>query len=205
MDLTALKTALKTYGFADSDPLETWINAAMHALEDESNWPFLQKLGSTLTVAGVDTVSLPSDIAKLHTLRITTESDALIYVPRATWEDGVDDPTETGVPSHYTLIGMKSALLYRVPDAVYTLRSTYKAREPDLTGANSPVLIPAAHHYTIVYKAAAIALGAEGDSSSEANEAKDSYVEDVGRMMTLYSTQQSSEVDQVRDVMGYYA
>ncbi len=202
MDLAALKTALKTYGFSDSDPLETWLNAAMHELEDESNWPFLQKLSTTVTVAMNDTVLLASDVAKLHTLRIITESEPLIYVPRATWEDDVEDPTEVGVPSHYTLLGMRTALLYRVPDSVYSLRYTYKAREADLA-AGGPVLIPAAHHYTIVYKAAVIGLETEEDAGDQVQSVRDSYQGDLSRMMGLYTGQQTSQVDQVRDVMDY--
>jgi hypothetical protein len=200
VNLGALKTAVKAYGFSDDDPLLTWINAALHEFEEAYPWPFLDKVGTVVTVANLDTVALPADLFIAHKIRIPAEAETLIYVPRNQWEDEIEDHTDLGIPSHYTLVGLTSMLLYPIPDAIYSIRVSYRRLIADLAADGDIPDIPTKYHYKIVYGAAAIGLKTEEDADAQAQSARSDFDSAIASAISDFTGRQSGEFDSVRSV-----
>lgn len=203
MDLVSLREAVKRYGFDDSDPLDSWINAAYHDVESVTEWPFLEGfVPSTNTVAGSNVLSLPSDLGKIISIRETTTMVKLDFVSRRAFERDVADPTTPGKPTEYTLIGLETIQLYPVPDAIYSMSLYYAKELVDLTDAAPALGIPSRLHYAVALSAVRYGLMAESEEE-RAHEAESLYNDALGRAMSYYGLRELDEPHTVVDTAGY--
>lgn len=200
MDLDELKTALKRYGFDDTDPLETWINAAMHELERAAPWPFLESEQPLVTVAADATYVIGNQ--RLVYIKFDGDYESLTYMGLKEFNRRFPTRTTPGKPHSYTMVGTE-ARLYPVPDAVYTGHMVLRERETDLTDppGDGPNWIPTDLHYLIVVRAAAFALKAENEEERAAD-ALEEYNMMVTNAMSTYGIHTEEPVF-VQDVMEY--
>lgn len=203
MNLGDMKTVLRrTAGVDASDPLTTWINASLHEFEDFHPWPFLEAMAQQPTVAGNDVLALPSDFWMPIKARIVDRSLPLEFMGRIQFEEEISDPTVQGIPEFFTLIGMDNMILYKVPDAVYTVRLIYRIAVPDLVNDTDVPAIPPKYHWTIVEGAMAKALQGESEED-RAREAQDRFQSAMSSAVTSLSGRVHGDYSQVRDVMSY--
>lgn len=203
MDLTALQTAVKTFGFTDSDPLTTWINAALHTFEDAFPWPFLEAETTINTVAGNNSLVLPADFYLLKSLKIDKTASRPEYMEPGDFEEAVEDRTVRGTPTIFTIIGTDKILLWPTPDIVYSFRVLYRKFIPDLAAGADVPAIPLRHHYSLVYGAVATGLQPEGESK-RATDAQTSFDGDITRAISRWSRKQTQSPAQVIDSQGYF-
>ena len=204
MNLGEMKTALQRFGFDDSDPLDIWVNAALHDLETAANWTFLEAVYDSSTNAADDALVLPSDLELLHSIRVVGYAEKLKYMSRTMWEDQILDDTTPGVPTHYTMVGLQTVLLWPVPDAIYPVRIFYHRFLLDLAGdGDTPSVVPTKLHFAIVQRAASIALQAE-NNEDRAGSAQSQYQDAVAAAaVTLAGYHQTAEFGQVQDSQEY--
>jgi len=203
VNLGSLKTNLQRYGFDTSDPLQDWINEALHTFEDAYPWPFLEISTTVSVVANNDIVPLPADFSLLIAEpRFTTESVSLQYIGVRDLEEQGLDPTSVGLPTRYYFVG-PIMRLWPIPDISRLLRITYHRKVADLTtDGQSPTEIPTKYHYTIVYGAASVALDTE-DENDRATKAEDKFQQRISAAIDYYSKKQLASFGQVRDSQGY--
>jgi hypothetical protein len=203
VNLDELQAAVKRFGFDDSDPLTTWLNAALYDFTTAENWTFLEAVVTPQTTAGEDNLILPSDLDVVHTMREVNTIPPLTYLSRILWESQIVDPTATGLPTHYTLIGLNTALLWPVPDAGYNIRVFYHKNVPELVGDTDIPAIPVKYHFALVQRAASIALQAE-NNEDRADAAQTQYNEIIGRAAVKGAgDHQSASFGQVQDAQEY--
>lgn len=195
------KTALKRFGFDDSDPLLVWLNAGFHELEDAFAWPFLLVVADITLSAGTSLVTTPADFRKPHSIRNQTVGAKLRYVTISWFEREVDDATSTGPPEVYTMIG-EVIQVWPVPTEDTILRTVYQTKLDEMAADGAEMSGPDAFHYPIVQKAAALALQAENEEERAKN-ADEQFLLAVNRLWGIYSTTEEDEPQQVVDVMGY--
>lgn len=198
------KTALKRFGFDDSDPLLIWLNEGMHQLEDQHDWPFLQVVTTIAASAGATTLVFPSALHKVQSIRDVTGKSKLEYLDVSEFEREIQDPTITGYPIFYTITGTETVQLYPTLDIARNFRVVYQEELIDMTTDGSTMPGPTRIHYPTVQYAAAIALQAENEED-RATSAKNEADAAVLRLWRKYSTQERDEPQQVTDVMNYGA
>lgn len=196
------KTALKRYGFSDSDPLLVWLNAAKSEFETARDWPFLFDLSNPSGAVGEDTITLPADFGRVITLRDVTNKNKLNWIEPVEFERLIEDPTEDGQPVWYTIYGTDTLVIWRVLDTAVTWRLVYQATLPDMVNDNVSMPGPTRIHYPIVQKAASIALQAENEED-RAISAESQYQSSVGSLWRRFATPVLDEMDQVVDYQGY--
>jgi hypothetical protein len=212
MIVSEAKTNLKAYGFDDTDPLLTWLQAAKEEIFGSDNWPFLLKVGTVAVNANVQTIGvlLPADIEKISTIRnaSTTRSPKLTYVDPVAFDRDFEDFSEQGDPQYYTVRTLAIApflevQVWPVPTTAWTMRVFYQATTSDITGLIDAASLPGptSFHFPIVQKAAGIALQVdnEEDRSTTAHNAADTA---IARLRRKYLSN-LDEGDTVEDVMGY--
>lgn len=90
------------------------------------------------TVAGTQTVALPTDLLEMDNIGISSSSPPrmLHYLTPEAMDEKFPNAYWTGTPATYTIIG-NNLLLGPTPDAVYTVQVDYFARFPTLSGGGS--------------------------------------------------------------------
>lgn len=210
MNLTALQTALKRYGFDDPDPLTTWLNAGMRQFVDAYQWAFLEATG-TPTVTTSAQLSLSTALTTFRKVRTVAIQDTtanptyqkLLYWSAHRFDRELTAPTtQTGQPQIYTLVGLDAMTVWPVPDKSYRLLIRYIKSVPDLVNGTDIPAIPVEYHYTIVRAAAVIALQAESEEE-RAQAAEQGYEADLQSAIAQYGTHEEDDADQVEDTQGY--
>lgn len=128
MTLTQLENEVRFNlgGRTDLDSrLVTFLNWAQEEIARQYTFRELHNTETgTSTVDGTQTVSMPSDLKDLYSIRLLdgTSSRKLIYVPERTFDFLVPKPDEytEGRSTHYYIWG-SSIYLWRIPDAAYSL------------------------------------------------------------------------------------
>lgn len=93
---------------------------------------FQDSTATLSTVAGTETVALPTDVINIRSVFVdTAQQVTLKYVTPDQFRTLYPYDT-SGVPNVYTVIG-SSLYLAPVPDGVYSLPITYKARVPAIS------------------------------------------------------------------------
>lgn len=206
MNLTALQTALKRFGFDDTDPLTTWLNAAMHEVVEEWNWPWLNTRSSVVLASGAIDLTLPADFFRVISLRVDAAGkDKLAEWELSRFEREIEDFTATGTPILFTTVGQADIRVFPTPTESTTLRLVYQRKISDMVnGVDTPGagIIPEDLHYPIVQKAAAIALQAENEED-RAVAALQSYSDTIDKKKRKYSDTALGEPRAVVDVMDY--
>jgi len=203
MNLTDLETAVKRYGFDDSDPISTWVNAAMFDVAAATDWPWLEELLSPIALAsGSQLISLPSDLAKIISLRDITNLVKIDYMNRRAFERDIQDPASTGQPQYYTLVGSNNIQIYPTSDGNYNVALYYQREIASLVNPTDVPDMPERTHYAIVLGAVRYALIAESEEE-RAQAAETTYNDALGRLMTFYGMRELDDPAQVQDTAGY--
>jgi hypothetical protein len=208
MLVSEAKTALKTYGFADGDPLSSWLEAAKQRVEESDDWPFLQKIAVQAVLAGVSVPTLPADLFKPISLRDVTNNRKLSYKDPVGFDRDIEDPTDTGFSTTYTLTGTQTAVpvlvtVWPINTLPWSCRIFYQATLTDITGLADGATLPGplAFHYIYVLGAAAIALQADNEEDRAAT-AQTTFEAALGHQRRKWFSD-LDEARTVQDVMGY--
>jgi len=210
MNLETMETALRRFGFDLADPLATWINAAMHDLEESFDWPWLEsKIDDIEMPKGSATITLPESCLKIIFIRDATNERKLDYYDRHRFAREINEPKEEGQAEVYTLINTNEVQLWRVIQENITFEVMYQGKTNDLIEApNEPTtgtsIWPSTTHYLIVLRAAAFALQAENEEE-RAKVALEQYEKSLLRLMGKYGERNLDEPETVQDVQGYGA
>lgn len=196
------KTALKRYGFDDTDPLLIWLNEGMHQFEDAHDWAFLQQVTTLSALVGTNSLTLPTQLHKVQSVRDITGKHKLEYMTISEFEREITDPTVTGYPMIYTITGTETLQFYPVLDVGRSFRVVYQEELIDMTTDGAVMPGPTRIHYPIVQGSAMIALQAENEED-RATSAKAEFEAAIDRLWTKYNTKVLDEPQQVTDVMGY--
>lgn len=208
MNFGTMQTLLQRYGFDVTDPLAAWLNASKTDFAMEADWVFLEEGPTVVTVASGNTITLPSDIQKIITLKDTTNLNKLVYWGRRQWTRTIRDEAEAGYPEVYTLVGTNQIQLWRTPATPINYQVLYQAVSPDMVNAGDTPLSgstawPVATHYPIVVRAAAMALMAENEED-RAKTALGEYQSMLMNLMARFTDERElDDVDSVQDVQGY--
>lgn len=152
------------------DMFKEWINEGQQDIATRYLWPFLEKStpGAITTAADDDTYSLASDVAVLYDLYDTTNYRKLRYITNADFDKLYPNPSATGAPYLYRLLGesetLKQVVLYPIPAGAYTLRYKYYKRLSDLSEPDEESGIPSQYHRLLKWYALKMFWLKEGDS-----------------------------------------
>lgn len=162
MNLSQLRqSVLSRMGLTSADALFTstvlteLVNEAVHAIETENDWPWLEAITTHSTTAGTQTLTVPTDWLRTRNLWITDNgplTNTGFTDLRARFEASVQ-----GQPAMYSVTA-DTIYLGPTPDAVYTVNHHYIKREPDLTSDTDSPLMPASFHPAIVEHATYLGL-----------------------------------------------
>jgi hypothetical protein len=205
VQVSELKTALRRYGFDESDPLLTWLNAAyLNWVLAAYNWPFLEAAPySMVASSGVATLVLPANADRIVTVKEQTHGEVLKYYERTKFEREIADHTVTGTPRYFTVTGLTGVELWPVPDISTNLRIVYLESRNELVDDSDVPDCPANLHYAIVQAAAAIALQAENEEE-RAQTAEEQANNSINRVWSKYAGARTKGEDgTVTDAMGY--
>lgn len=206
MTVGEIKTALKKFGFNDSDPLLIWINASMHLIEDAyANWSWLQTLESVVQTANDSTFTPAGGVTRVITLKDVTSGgypDELIYWDNRKWEREISKEEDQGDPWVYTIFGAKDIQVYPTPTTAKTYRLKYIKALADLVNDADVPVVPTKNHYLIVLGAAFIALQAENEEDRAAN-AQAQFDTGLDRMVLADMKRQIGEPSMVEDTAYY--
>lgn len=203
------KTALKRYGFDDSDPLLIWMNAGLHEFLNAKEWPFNFgtididiEVGQT-SIA--DTLSLGDDFEKVRSISSVSSStySKLKYLDISEFERVIQDPSQLGVPRLYTLVRADAIQFWPASDLERVFHIVYERtlEEMETDGDNMPG--PIRIHYPIIQAAAMLGLQAENEED-RANNAQLQFEAAIERLWSKYSTLSTGEEPEtVTDVMSY--
>lgn len=209
MNLEEMETALKRYGFDSSDPLKVWLNAAMHEVEADHDWPFLEGgIESTLsTSAGTPGLFISNQLGKVISVRDLTNNRKLVFYDTWRYFREVEEPEAKGQPLIYTLAQITSSInLWPIPEGVYKIEVVGQLITKDMVVAgDTPKTTrewPVAMHYAIVLKAAIMALFAENEEE-RGEKLQKQFDQLMERLRRKYGDRTMDEPDSVVDVMGY--
>jgi hypothetical protein len=204
--LSEMKTALKRFGFDDTDPLAIWLNAAMHEFEDEYKWTFTELLTTGTLTSGTLTLTVPSTYVRTIALTFTAPSmeNPLNYITYRDYQQrrADDGGAISGVPMYWTK-GPGGLIVHPVPDADRSYEHIFRARSDDMVSdASSPAFIPLEYHYALVEGAAAIGLAVDNSEERVADH-RSIFEAAMARAAGKYLSRTEGNRDQVRDAQGY--
>jgi hypothetical protein len=169
--LAQLRTALRTrLGVPTGDPLLTdtnatdLVNSALHMLETEHDWPWLETSEDLATVIGTATVTPGATWMRTINLRI---SNGVSLSRRPVEEVDFMASAGTGEPRLYAVTGA-TITLFPTPSAVLTLKHRFVRSEPDLAADGDTPLVPASFRPAIVEYAAHLAYRRMRDEAKAA-------------------------------------
>ncbi len=205
MLVSDLKTALKRFGFDDSDPLLLWLNAAMHEIEEEyHNWSWLKRT-ETINVPANDGIFTPvNQVQRVIKLRDVSSgrSRDLVYWDERKFERELDEPESTGYPEIFTILGTSEFQVHPVPQAASTYRLRYIEALADLAEDAETPKVPVKNHFLIVLGAAYRGLQAENEEDRAAN-AQAQFEAGLEKMVRADMKRQTGQPGSAEDVMGY--
>lgn len=105
--------------------------------------------------------SLASDVDRIIDMRQTVTDKQLTYVDPRTFDRHLPDPTATGTPYAYTLLGLDTdrnwrANFFPIPSAKTNILYRYYKKITDLSGSTDVPIIPDKFHQAIVFTALAM-------------------------------------------------
>lgn len=155
------QSTLTRIGVSSNDALFTatvvgdLVNEAIHTIEVEFDWPWLEAITTHSTTAGTQTLTVPTDWLRTDKLWIA-DNDPLEYLGFGDLRQQYD-VTGRGQPEAYSIVA-DAIYLGPTPDSTYTVNHLYIRREPDLTSDTDSPLMPASFHMAIVELATALGL-----------------------------------------------
>lgn len=176
MNLSEMQTALKRYGFDDSDPLTTWLNAAMREFEIAYNWRcLLTEVVLPVTSGFIDFTEHSKILSVQYFDSESRLSEPLEFLEYRRfldiqYSDPANSLNQNSLPQYYSFFrdGNSNPKLIIYPQStVIGVRVMYLKKLLDISEAN-PCGLPSEYHYTIVRGAAAIGLEAENEEDRAA-------------------------------------
>jgi len=163
VDLTTFRTELRTrLGVPNGDAFFTdavctqLVNAGLHLVETEADWPWLEATEAINTAAGIENYQTAANALRTVTVRgpnsIVLERAPILEIERM---------NGTGSPRYYAPFGAQ-LIVRPVPVAIEALVHRYIRTEPDLAGGADVPLLPASYHSAVVEAAAMFAFRREG-------------------------------------------
>lgn len=209
MQFSDMQTALMRYGFDSTDPLGTWLNAAMHDFEMAADWDVLESDNTIINLpANTNTISVPNDFRKVIDIRDYDNQVKLRQWNRRKFDRDIMDQSQPGLMELYTVVRNGSIQVWRVPYVNTNVQLWYQVACPDMvnpTDQPGPTTnpFPVGCHYPIVVRAAAIALMAENEEQ-RATTAQQEYQSMLIRCIGAYAGERTlDDVETVQDVQGY--
>lgn len=210
MNVGQAKAALSRYGFNNSDPLNSWLEAAKEEFLAAYDWPFLQVIVDPVSLAAnTNTITLPTDFSKVQSLRYKGDPTTSIspgrklkYEDAVGFERDVDNPDAPGMPYCYvTYAG--AVRVYPVPTQLISLRLMYQKDLADINSLADAADMPGpiAIHYIVVIGAAYIGLQAESEEDRSST-AQAMFEAGISRTVRRLKSR-IDESEQVVNVMGY--
>lgn len=163
MDLSTIRTSVyDRLGVPSNDALLTTavlnraINAALHEIESEQDWPWYQATETLTTSAGDATYTPGATWLRTRVLRVANETP----LPRYSYEELIERwpfDSSTGKPREYA-VEAGEIHLRPIPDGVYSLEHRFVAKEDDLDSDGESPMMPDIFHQAIVDLATHIVL-----------------------------------------------
>lgn len=182
MDLQTFRSELRTrLGVPAGDAFWTdpacnqLINAAVHLVETEDDWAWLETTENIVTVNGTDTY--PTAATCLRTLAVRSPQNLVL---RRMDVREIDGWTGSGTPRIYATFGA-SLVVRPTPTVVETLLHRFLRTEPELVNAADTPLLPTSYHPAVVEAAAMMAFRRENKTQA-AEGAKATYNDWVEQM-----------------------
>ena len=137
-------------GLLTASAVNGFLTRAVHVVEQESDWPWLETQETLTTTASVGTLT-PGSVG-LNWLRTRWLEDQ--YGKNMEWYSHaeLDDRftnTQTGFPKFFSVYG-DLIHLRPIPDGVYTITHFYQRVEADLVNDSDTPLLPATYHTALV-------------------------------------------------------
>lgn len=209
MNLGEMETALKRYGFDSADPLKTWLNAAMHEIETDHDWVFLEGEVSIFnSTANGANLSIPSGTSKIISVRDLSNDRKLTYYGWWRFFREIEDPKEKGLPTIYTVEQGKAFLvLWPIPTAKWEFEVISQLETKDMavvgdTPKTNAADWPTPMHWPIVLKAAVTALFAENEEE-RGEKLQKQYDKLLENLRRRFSQVTMDEPETVVDIQGY--
>lgn len=192
-----------TNAVASASTVNLWIDLAIRDLWARFNWPFKTKSsapGAVVTVANVNTLTLPVDLQEVKKL-VNTDLNIPLLPRNERWlEDRYPDQTQVAMPLFYVDGGLSQATnqtsapqrvlrLYPTPDKVYKLRLRYLTL-PSLPSAQTPAdsafgPLPEDFDEAIIQWCLVPYTGMLADPVAQA-EARSRYLEECTKLVKVY-------------------
>ena len=148
--------------FSTSDD---WYYISSHTAGSTSATLSVAYTGSSNLSAGTYTLrkvfySLASDLDRIMDIHQDITDNKINFVDIRTFDRIIPDPTATGTPVYYSLIGLDSSKNWRIsfyptPDAIANMQIRYYQRITELSSDSDEPLIPAKWHSVLVWGALA--------------------------------------------------
>lgn len=182
MDLQTFRSELRTrLGVPAGDAFWTdaacnqLINAAVHLVETEDDWAWLETTENIATIAGTDSYLTAGTC--LRTLALKSPNNVIL---RRVDVREIDGMTGSGTPRMYATFGA-SLVVRPTPSAIETLLHRFLRTEAELVGAADTPLLPASYHPAVVEAAAMMAFRRENKTQA-AEGAKTTYNDWIEQM-----------------------
>lgn len=143
----------------DADAQTAWINAALHEVASERDWPWLEGTDTFNTADGTAQYALPSDWQRSRGLLVAGEPAAYVNVAEG---DDYADWDQMEARWSYT-VDADQLTIYPTPGAVLACTHRYVKEEADLSSDSDTPLIPDRFHWMVVHLAAHYTLARMGD------------------------------------------
>lgn len=209
MNLGEMETLLKRYGFDETDPLKQWLNAAMHEIETDHDWIFLEgKLENVASTAGGKSISLQFEASKVISVRDLTNNLKLIAYDWWRFFREIEEPEAEGQPILYTTPQGSSFInLWPIPEGIYKFQVLSQLSAKDMAAAGDTPKAgttewPLSMHFAIVLKAAITALFAENEEE-RGEKLQKQFDQLMERLRRRFAQRTMDEPSSVTDVMGY--
>lgn len=165
MDLAGLRSAVYLrLGVPEGDALLTptvvnaAINEALHEIDSEQDWPWLQVAEPIMTVDGDETVTPGGTWLRTESLRIVGD----VPLERLTFDEMHDRyPANVGATGRPVAFAIEKdeIFLRPIPDGVYELDHRFIAEQEDFDGDDDVPRMPPQFHPAIACLAAHVVLG----------------------------------------------
>ncbi len=148
-------------GLITASSVTSAINEAMHSVNAEESWEWLQAVETINTVAGQDLYTPAANWRQSLDLRHTDDRTLNWWNPfelRTRWA-----LIAGGEPIEWA-INVNQILLRPIPDGVYPIVHTYLIMDPDLVADGDSPLVPASEHSAIIEYATYLVLRRDSEN-----------------------------------------
>lgn len=145
---------------------DDWYYISSHTAASTSATLSVPYVDSSNLTAGTYTLrkvfySLASDVDRIIDFRQAITDQKLEYVNPRTFDRVLPDPTATGSPYYYSLLGLDSSQYWRVgfyptPDTIINMQLRYYQKITELSSDTDTPVIPAKWHNVLVFGALAL-------------------------------------------------